>query len=145
MRDVGNQFFLLEYAEAGMWLILGIMMCVMFWMAQHKCRVSKEFIVVLALFFAILSPYFLPHMHERYGCLADILAIVYALMNRKRFFVPIIQITMSFNSYMAYLSHLGADEPPMYYGVWALLELGLLIVVGLDLYQYFKNEEKIHG
>lgn len=138
---IGNQFFLLEYAEAGMFLILGIMMCAMFFMAQKKYKVTKEFIVMLALFFAILSPYFLPHMHERYGCLADILAIVYALMNRKRFFVPIVQITMSFNSYMAYLSHLGADEPPMYYGVWALIELGLLVIVGLDLYGYLKNPE----
>lgn len=136
---IGNQFFLLEYAEAGTFLILGILMCVMFWMAQRKYKVTKEFIIQLALFFAILCPYVLPHMHERYGCLADILAIIYAVMNRKRFFVPIVQITMSFNSYMAYLSHLGADEPPMYYGVWAFIELGLLVIIGLDLYRYFAD------
>lgn len=137
---IGNQYFLLEYAEAGTWLILGILMCVMFWMALHRCRVTKESMIQMALFFAILSPYILPHMHERYGCLADVLAIIYALMNRKRFFVPILQITLSFNSYMAYLSHLGADEPPVYYGVWAFLELGLLIVAGLDLYRYFTDQ-----
>lgn len=142
---IGNQFFLLEYAEAGMWLILGILMCVMFWMAQKRYRITKEFIVQLALFFAILCPYVLPHMHERYGCLADILAIIYALMNRKRFFVPIVQIAMSFNSYMAYLSHLGADEPPMYYGVWALIGLGLLVIVGLDLYRYFADPKNQTG
>lgn len=138
---IGNQFFLLEYAEAGTLLILGILMCVMFWMAQRRYRISQEFMVQLALFFAILSPYFLPHMHERYGCLADVLAILYAFMNRRRFFVPVLQILLSFNSYMAYLSHLGADEPPVYYGVWAFLELGLLIVIGLDLYRYFTDPE----
>ncbi len=140
---IGNQYFLLEYAEAGTWLILGILMCVMFWMALRKYRVTNELIIQMALFFAILSPYVLPHMHERYGCLADVLAVIYALMNRKRFFVPILQITLSFNSYMAYLSHLGADEPPVYYGVWAFVELGLLVITGLDLYRYFTNRENL--
>ena len=95
----------------------------------------------MALFFAILTPYFLPHMHERYGCLADILAVLYAMMNRKRFYIPLVQILISFNCYMAYLSHLGSNEPSIYYGVWALIELGLLVIVGLDMWNYMKNPE----
>ena len=136
---IGNEYFLLEYAEAGTWLILGILMCVMFAMAQKRYHITKEFIVQMALFFAILTPYFLPHMHERYGCLADILAVIYAMMNVKRFYIPLLHILLSFNSYMAYLSHLGWDEPSIYYGVWALLELGLLVVVGLDLWRYMTD------
>lgn len=138
---IGNQYFLLEYADAGTWLILGILMCILFGMAQKRYRITNEFIVEMALFFAILTPFFLPHMHERYGCVADILAIIYAMMNVKRFYVPLVQILMSFNSYMAYLSHLGDMEPPIYYGVWALVELGLLIVVGLDVWRYMRNPE----
>ena len=138
---IGNEYFLLEYAEAGTWLILGILMCIMFAMAQKRYRITKEFIVQMALFFAILTPYFLPHMHERYGCLADILAVIYAMMNVKRFYIPLLHILLSFNSYMAYLSHLGWNEPSIYYGVWALMELGLLVVVGLDLWQYMMDPE----
>ena len=138
---IGNQYFLLEYAEAGTWLILGILMCIMFAMAQKRYRITNEFIVQTALFFAILTPYILPHMHERYGCLADILAILYAVMNRKRFFIPIVQILISFNCYMAYLSHLGAKEPAIYYGVWALAELGLLVIVGLDIWSFMTDKE----
>ena len=138
---IGNQYFLLEYAEAGTWLILGILMCVMFAMAQKRYRITKEFIVQMALFFAILTPFFLPHMHERYGCLADILAILYAMMNRRRFYIPLLQILISFNSYMAYLSHLGDQEPAIYYGVWALVELGLLIVVGADVWRYMMDKD----
>ncbi len=138
---IGNQYFLLEYATAGTWLILGILMCVMFAMAQKRYRITNEFIVQMALFFAILTPYFLPHMHERYGCLADILAVLYAMMNRKRFYIPLVQILISFNCYMAYLSHLGSNEPSIYYGVWALIELGLLVIVGLDMWNYMKNPE----
>ena len=138
---IGNQFFLLEYASAGTWLILGILMVIMFSMAQKRYRITNEFIVQMALFFAILTPWFLPHMHERYGCVADILAIIYAMMNRKKFYFPLVQILVSFNSYMAYLSHLGADEPTIYYGVWAFVELGLLILVGLDIWHYMQNPE----
>lgn len=138
---IGNQFFLLEYASAGTWLILGILMIIMFAMAQKRYRITNEFIVQMALFFAILTPWFLPHMHERYGCVADILAIIYAMMNRKKFYFPLVQILVSFNSYMAYLSHLGADEPTIYYGVWAFVELGLLILVGLDIWHYMQNPE----
>lgn len=138
---IGNQFFLLEYASAGTWLILGILMIIMFSMAQKRYRITNEFIVQMALFFAILTPWFLPHMHERYGCVADILAIIYAMMNRKKFYFPLVQILVSFNSYMAYLSHLGADEPTIYYGVWAFVELGLLILVGLDIWYYMQNPE----
>ena len=138
---IGNQFFLLEYASAGTWLILGILMIIMFAMAQKRYRITNEFIVQMALFFAILTPWFLPHMHERYGCVADILAIIYAMMNRKKFYFPLVQILVSFNSYMAYLSHLGADEPTIYYGVWAFVELGLLSLVGLDIWHYMQNPE----
>lgn len=138
---IGNQFFLLEYASAGTWLILGILMVIMYAMAQKRYRITNEFIVQMALFFAILTPWFLPHMHERYGCVADILAIIYAMMNVKRFYAPLVQILVSFNSYMAYLSHLGSDEPTIYYGVWAFVELGLLVLVGLDIWRYMRNPE----
>ena len=52
-----------------------------------------------------------------------------------------VQILVSFNSYMAYLSHLGSDEPTIYYGVWAIAELGLLVLVGLDIWHYMQNPE----
>lgn len=138
---IGNQFFLLEYASAGTWLILGILMVILYAMAQKRYRITNEFIVQMALFFAILTPWFLPHMHERYGCVADILAIIYAMMNTKKFYFPLVQILVSFNSYMAYLSHMGSDEPTIYYGVWAIAELGLLVLVGLDIWHYMRNPE----
>ena len=138
---IGNQFFLLEYASAGTWLILGILMVILYAMAQKRYWITNEFIVQMALFFAILTPWFLPHMHERYGCVADILAIIYAMMNMKKFYFPLVQILVSFNSYMAYLSHLGSDEPTIYYGVWAFAELGLIVLVGLDIWHYMRNPE----
>lgn len=138
---IGNQYFLLEYASAGTWLILGMLMLLMFAMAQRQYRITKEFFVQMGLFFAILTPYILPHMHERYGCVADILAIIYGLMNWRKFYFPLLQLLVSFNSLMAYLSHRGGNEPPIYYGVWALVELGLLILLGIDIWRYMARPE----
>ena len=53
---IGNQFFLLEYASSGTWLILGILMILMYAMARKRYRITNEFIVQMALFFAILTP-----------------------------------------------------------------------------------------
>ena len=36
---------------------------------------------------------------------------------------------------------LGLYGSSCYYGVWALVELGLLIVVGLDLWNYMRDPE----
>ena len=70
-----------------------------------------------------------------------ILRLCLQMMNTKKFYFPLVQILVSFNSYMAYLSHLGSDEPTIYYGVWAFAELGLLVLVGLDIWHYMRNPE----
>ena len=55
--------------------------------------------------------------------------------------IHILHILLSFNSYMAYLGQLRFNEPSIYYGVWAFVELGLLVLVGLDIWKYMKNPE----
>ena len=110
-------------------------------MPRMRYRITTEFVVQRAPFFAILTPWCLPHMHKRYGCVADILAIIYALMNVKKFYFPLVHILLSFNSYMAYLGQLRFNEPSIYFGVWAFVELGLLVLVGLDIWKYMKNPE----
>lgn len=135
----GTTFFIKEYESAGMWLILGILMCIMFYMAYKKYEVTKEFIILSALFFAILTPYFLPHMHERYGFLADIFAVIYAFINIKRFYYPVVHIMLSFSAYMEYLSKTFGGPIPYY----SFVLLIILVLVGLDVYRYINDER--HG
>ena len=42
---------------------------------------------------------------------------------------------------MADRHSVGSDEPTIYYGVWAFAELGLLVLVGLDIWHYMRNPE----
>ncbi|WP_143452725.1 hypothetical protein [Konateibacter massiliensis] len=133
----GTGFFIQEYESAGIWLILGILMLLLFYLAYRKYEMSKEFILLLGFFFAMVTAYFLPHMHERYGFLADIFAILYAFTTIKRFYYPLIHIMLSFSAYMEYLSKTFAGPIPYY----AFVELGLIILAGLDIYSYVTTGE----
>lgn len=138
----GTSFFIQEYENAGIWLILGILMLILFYMAYKKYEMSKEFMLLLGFFFAMLTAYFLPHMHERYGFLADIFAILYAFTNVKRFYYPLIHIMLSFSAYMEYLSKSFAGPIPYY----SIVELGLIILAGLEIYHSISgNSGKDHG
>ena len=133
----GTKFFIKEYEKAGIWLILGILMLLMFYLAHKKYELNHEFILLTGFFFAMVTPYFLPHMHERYGILADILAILYAFTTVKRFYYPLIHIMLSFSAYMEYLCYDYAG--PMAY--YAFVELGLIILAGLEIYFYINGKE----
>jgi Gpi18-like mannosyltransferase len=137
----GPTFFIQEYEKAGIWLILGILMLIMFYMAYRKYKLTKEFILLAGFFFAMLTAYFLPHMHERYGFLADIFAVLYAFTTIKRFYYPLIHIMLSFSAYMEYLSKYFAGPIPYY----SFVEFGLIVLAGLEIYSYITSEGQKQG
>lgn len=133
---IGNNFFLDEYMSAGMYLILGILMLVMFYMAYQKVQVTREYVILMVIFFGMLTTYFLPHMHERYLYLTDIFLLIYVMIRKERF--PWF-IAASFVAIGGYSEYLTAREPYVPYGVMALIQLAILVRIGLDLYQYMHD------
>lgn len=134
---IGNQHFLDEYVGAGMYLILGILMLVLFWMAYQKVRVTKEYVILMVVFFGILTTYFIPHMHERYLYLTDAFLLIYGLIRPKRFGLF---VATGFLTVVGYGEYLTKHPPGVPYGVLAFVQLGVLIVIGLDLYRYPRYE-----
>lgn len=71
--------------------IFALFLCVVtngtliFLLQRYKRPFGKKDIVKMFFLFAMTMPYFMPHMHERYFYLADILVILYVLINAKRF------------------------------------------------------------
>lgn len=133
---IGNNYFLDEYVGAGMYLILGILMLVMFYMAYRRVRVTKEYVVLMVVFFGMLTTYFLPHMHERYLYLTDAFLLIYVMIRVKRF--PLL-IGASFLTVVGYAQYLTKNEPNVAYGVLAFIQLAILVQIGLDLYHYFHD------
>lgn len=137
---IGNNYFLDEYVGAGMYLILGILMMVMFYIAYRKVRVTKETVILLILFFGLLTTYFIPHMHERYLYVTDAFLLVYGLMRVKRF--PWF-LASAFLGVVGYAEYLSKNSALVSYGVLAWIQLALLVVIGLDLYRHLHDPEQM--
>ncbi len=97
--------------------------------AIKKFELSKDSIISKALFFAILLPFLLPHMHERYFYVADILSIIYTIYRPKKFYIAILVIFSSLCSYLPYLF----GETPINLNYVALVMLFALIFLVVDL------------
>lgn len=59
--------------------------------------------IILMLLFALVIPFFLPRMHERYFFIAECLSIVYAFYERKNWLVPALLQLATINTYFYYL------------------------------------------
>ncbi len=93
---------------------------------------GKHFTLRLALASALLVPFALPYMHERYFYAADCLAIVYGFYFPRRFYVPLAVVTISLFSYFPFLF---GDFTVIKLPYLALLMAIVLVVVLVDLFK----------
>jgi Gpi18-like mannosyltransferase len=97
---------------------------------KSEARWGKHLTVRLALVSALLVPFALPYMHERYFYAADCIAIVYGFYFPRRFYLPLAVVTISLFSYFPYLFN---DMTVIRLPYLALLLAIVLIVVLRDL------------
>jgi Gpi18-like mannosyltransferase len=106
-------------------LVLGV--CYV--LIARRVPLTPERIVTAATLFAILVPFTLPGMHERYFFLADVLSVALAFYRPRLWFVPLLVQTSSLLAYEAYLFH--AESVPL--PAQAGLMLAALLTVGFVL------------
>jgi Gpi18-like mannosyltransferase len=103
-------------------------------MARTPSRLTDSLLLEMALISAMLLPFMLPKMHERYFYVADLLSVVVAFYQPGFYFVPVAMITISFFAYQPTL--FGTEPVPI--GVLAAGVLCLLVILGrhalLELY-----------
>jgi Gpi18-like mannosyltransferase len=97
---------------------------------KSHARWGEHLTVRVALASALLVPFALPYMHERYFYAADCIAIVYGFYFPRRFYVPLAVVTISLFSYFPFLFN-GMTVIQLPY--LALLLASVLIVVLVDL------------
>lgn len=124
-----------EVADAGMFMTIAILGCLAYYLYTKRVYLTKELMITLALFSVSLIVYSLPHMHDRYGFLIDLLAIVYGVTNVKKLPVTAGFTLVSVVTFMPYL--IGIDIVPIQYVAIALF--GLIVYVGRDLYQQIQS------
>lgn len=81
--------------------ILGSVLC--FAIYKKIDMTDKENILLTAIWTVFTCIMFLSSMHERYGYLIDILAIIYAMLNTKRIWLAIVCNLISLRGYCYYL------------------------------------------
>lgn len=86
-------------------LLAACAMCALLYLGAINRRGSAALAVDVCFALVICIPFLLPHMHERYFFLADILSIVYAAIHPRRIYAPAIVLLCSLNGYCAYLFH----------------------------------------
>lgn len=125
-----------EVSSAGTVMTIMMLGCIAYYLYDRKVRLTNELLVTLALFTVAIIVYSLPHMHERYGFLIDLFAIIYGVYNVKKMPAACGFMLISVLAFMPYL--IAVTIVPMQYIAIALL--GLIIYVGYDLYyQIQKN------
>lgn len=97
----------------------------LFVLYNYSDRITADHLVLIFLLSALIIPYFLPKMHDRYFYVADVLSIIYFFTDRRRWYVPLTVIFASFVSYSAYI--LGGALIDQKYTAAALLVITILL------------------
>lgn len=120
------------------------------YLIRFRAPLKDGTVIKIFLLFSMTVPYFLPHMHERYFYLADLIMGIYVFMHPKRVILWIVQLFNSFTGYAIYLW----DLPLLGFGVrqhWDTsggangLSLRIssalyLLAIGYVVYDLFKEE-----
>ena len=118
-----------EMTAFGLAFSFGAMGVFAWWMYSQKFRMTGEILVTMALFSVSLALFTLPHMHERYGFIVDMLAIIYAVQRPSKTPIAIGYISVSLLSYMWFL-HSAILIPHIYLAA-ALMVLNALVCMDL--------------
>lgn len=120
-----------EVGGAGTFMAVILLGCVAYYLYIRRFRLTGELMVTIALFTVAVTVYSLPHMHDRYGFLIDLLAIPYGVFRPRKLPVTCGFMLISVLTFMPYL--IAVHVVPLQY--LAIAMFCLLVYVGLDLYR----------
>ena len=120
-----------EVSGAGMFMTIMMLGCLAYYLYTKHVKLTDELMITLALFSVAIVVYSLPHMHDRYGFLIDLLAIIWGVVNVKKLPVTSGFVLVSVLTFMPYL--IAVHIVPIQYV--AIFLLALIVYVGYDLYK----------
>lgn len=108
-----------------------VVVLIIIYVSVRYIKVIKyENVIELALLFAILVPFLLPRMHERYFFMADIISLLYAFCFPKKFYIAILIPLVSLFCYLPFLYNTGTDS---------IIDLSIvLFIIIMDLIYSFR-------
>ena len=128
---IGKTAFVELYDKVSLLILAGMILTGIYWFADKKVKVTKDMVLRLFLFAAILIPYFAPYMPAWAGYTADVAALIYFMRWPKRFYLPMLHLIVSYSAYACAIN--GETKLPMV--AFSVLLLAMLTIVGVDIYQ----------
>lgn len=129
-------------------IVLAFFLCISIFVGMliRQKDIDNHVLLGVAVLFALGVPYFLPHMHDRYFFIADILTFALAVVWPKISLVP---VCVSFGSFLGYHAYLKMRFLlPMRYGAVAML-IALILTAGYVIFsldhpkKVLTNEENL--
>ena len=124
-----------EVSGAGMYVTIMLLGCIAYYLYSKNVMLSDELTVTLAMFMVAITVYGLPHMHDRYGFLIDLFAIIYGIYRGNRLPITCGFMLVSVLTFMPYL--IAVHIVPIQY--IAIAQLALIVYVGYDLYKQIQR------
>ena len=144
-RNAPSIFQLFDSSEMNPWMFsnwgiamaLGaaVVLCMLLWHCRN--RLTPALVIDAAFLMVLVVPFLLPHMHERYFFMADMLSIVYFAGNGRRVLAPALTVLASLNCYLRYFQGGSAFMPS---SLDSLLILAVLVGVGAELMRHFRQQ-----
>jgi len=98
---------------------------------NQRKRLNQRSLLTCSLLIAVAVPFLLPHMHDRYFFIADVLSVAFAFTAPKLLHVPVLTSFASLLGYHAYLKM--RYLLPMRYGAIALLIVIITLIATLSV------------
>jgi len=119
-----------HFTTAGLYMTGTVVLGLMYFIYVNKARfINTVDYIRLAYLFAVIMPFLLPKMHDRYYFIADVTAITVFLFDKRRWYVPVVTILCSYISY-AFFIMFGLEL--LDYRIAALALLVVIIIVLKD-------------
>ena len=85
--------------KIGIILTFFIFLSMLLYVLIKKVKIDNKKILLIGLWSIVISTYFLPHMHERYMYVAEILSVIYFMSYFESFCIPVVINLVSVISY----------------------------------------------
>lgn len=118
--------------------ILGI---IAMFIINYKFILTEKHIIGLSILSILICTYFLPAMHDRYIFIADVLAVVYFMIDKKKVYIPLGITTISLIPYLKYLFGFTVID----FKVAAIFNLIIIILFFKDLITDIFNHRVINN
>ena len=118
---------MLTVFTAGAAVILFMFFCLTF-----IKKLKTQDLVRLFFLSAMLVPYVLPRMHERYFYMADVMALIYFIYDRRKWYIPAALVISSSVGYMYYFNEIVIINQKY-------IAVVFFIILATELREFFKE------